>query len=177
MIDSEDQAGDQLRSEEVLINLVLSAFGGGIFGFFGYFVLAIVFERTNSIPVREFNLSYGQQGGLVSLPLCTVVGLGIGVAMFLAFLRRRLVSSLLLLFVAGLGMAVNLSLWNQQVAQSGRDRSEATLYHPPLALCLLSLLLGIWMLYLTVHQRSVAKTAMLTQQKTVLENPSENRSQ
>ncbi|MBL8820362.1 MAG: hypothetical protein JNL58_30340 [Planctomyces sp.] len=159
-MDSDEQAGGQLKFEEVLVDLILFTFGGGIVGFVGYFVLAIIFEGINSNPVRESSLSYGQQSILVSLPLCTVVGLGIGVAAYLASLRQRLVSSLLFLFVGGLGMAVNFSLWSQQVAQSGRDRSEAILYHPPLALCMLSLSLGIWMLCLAVRRRSFTKTAM-----------------
>lgn len=57
--------------------------------------------------------------------------LGLGIAFSIA--RQYLVSMALLLSVSVTSWGVVNSLWSDQIARYGRDRSEIILYYPPLA--------------------------------------------
>lgn len=101
----------------------------GITGFAGYIALALSLERQPS--QNEPMLSHGQQAALISLPICTIIAASAGLALAFAYAGRH-VTSIVLLFITSLvGWLVTRSLWNAQIAQYGRDPSEAVLYYPP----------------------------------------------
>jgi hypothetical protein len=113
---------------------------GGILGFAGYIAASLLLEvqPTQSEPV----LSHGQQAILISLPISTLIGVGIGASLAFCFVCHRAVSALLLLIVASIGYSVTRSLWNSQIDDYGRDPSEAVLYHPLVAMCGLAVLIA-----------------------------------
>ena len=114
---------------------------GGFLGFAGYITAALVLESRNqtSGPI----LSYGQQAGLISLPISTMIGSAIGFGIALSVARKYVISVIALFAVAFLGSAVVGSMWSDQVAQYGRDPSEVVLYYPPMAAALLSLAIAV----------------------------------
>ena len=101
----------------------------GITGFAGYIALAISLERQPS--QNEPVLSHGQQAALISLPICTIIAASAGFALAFAFVRQLVTSIVLLSMTSLLGWLVTRSIWNAQIAQYGRDASEAVLYYPP----------------------------------------------
>lgn len=113
----------------------------GTVGFFGYIALAIWLtpNTSSSQPV----LSHGQQAFLISLPLCTLIATAIGFGFAFIIVRQKFVSLFLLLAIAFLGWIPTRSLWNNQIANYGRDPSEAVLYYPPTAYCAFSLILAV----------------------------------
>ena len=114
---------------------------GGIFGFVGYIIASLLLEvqPTDSEPV----LSHGQQAILISLPISTLIGVGIGFSLAFCCVRNRAASVMLLLTVASIGYLITRSLWNSQIADYGRDPSEAVLYHPLVAMCGLAVMIAI----------------------------------
>ena len=123
----------------------------GLAGFAGYIALAIVLERQPSD--NEPILSYGQQAFLISLPLCTMVAALTGGAIAFAFVRKQGFSVVLLFVIALMGWLVTRSLWNAQIAQYGRDASEAVLYYPPAGYAAATACLGLLLLiYMTVRR-------------------------
>jgi len=103
---------------------------GGIAGFVGYIFATTILENrdTTTDPV----LSYGQQAGLISLPMCTLISAATGLGVAFTIARQYVTSVLLLLVVSLCGWATNNSLWNDQIKRYGPDPSEAVLYYPPL---------------------------------------------
>lgn len=77
--------------------LILLPFGGLILGTVGYIAAAIFLENRNveSEPV----LSYGQQAGLISTPLCAVIGAMIGLSIALVAGRLAVLRTVLLFSV------------------------------------------------------------------------------
>jgi len=110
---------------------------GGFVGFGGYIVAASLLEARNE-PLFP-TLSYGQEAGLISLPLCTMIAAAIGFGVALARARRYFASIIMLVLVWYSGSAIVNSIWNNQIARYGRDPSEIVLYWPPLAFSLLAL--------------------------------------
>ncbi len=104
---------------------------GGIAGFVGYIFASITLECHDT--ATESILSYGQQAGLISLPMCTLISTATGFGIALTISRQYVTSVLLLLAVAFCGWAINNSLWNDQIKRYGPDQSEVVLYYPPLA--------------------------------------------
>ena len=85
------------------------------------------------------SLSYGQQFGLIIVPLCALIGSAIGFSLAVAFLRYPIVAIILLLVISMLGWATTSSMWNSQIAEYGPDPSEVVLYYPPTGMCILAL--------------------------------------
>ncbi len=104
---------------------------GGIAGFVGYIFASITLEDRDT--ATEPILSYGQQAGLISLPMCTLISAATGLGVAFTIGRQYVTSVLLLLAVAFCGWAINNSLWNDQIKRYGPDPSEVVLYYPPLA--------------------------------------------
>jgi hypothetical protein len=121
-----------MNSSFVNVGFSLLPFIGGVFGFGGCIFAATLIESRNT--ATEPILSYGQQFGLISLPICIMIGAAIGLGFAFSVARRYAVSILLLLLVSLAGWALNNSFWNDQIARYGRDPSETVLYYPPLAL-------------------------------------------
>jgi hypothetical protein len=78
----------------------------GISGFAGYIVLAFALEAqpTGTEPV----LSHGQQAILISLPICTLLGVCMGTALAFLFAGQRLTSAFLLFSIAIAGWAITI---------------------------------------------------------------------
>ena len=127
----------------------------GIAAFAGYIALAIALEvqPTETEPV----LSHGQQALLISLPICTMLGASVGVALAFLVARQRLVSALLLFTIALVGWGITHSLWNAQIAQYGRDPSEVVLYYPPTGYAAVSATLAVLVSIATFRRRSNSK--------------------
>ena len=104
---------------------------GGIAGFVGYIFASITLEDRDT--ATEPILSYGQQAGLISLPMCTLMSAATGLGIAFKIARQYVTSVLLLLAVSLCGWAITNSLWNDQIRRYGPDPSEAVLYYPPLA--------------------------------------------
>jgi hypothetical protein len=101
---------------------------GGIAGFVGYIFASITLEDRDT--ATEPILSYGQQAGLISLPMCTLICAATGFGVAFTIGRKYVTSVLLLLAVAFSGWAINNSLWNDKIKKYGPDPSEAVLYYP-----------------------------------------------
>lgn len=116
-------------------------FAGAFIGFASYIVAAPMLEPQNELPWPR--LSHGIQAGLISLPLCMILGAAIGIGIAFAIVRRHLISIVLLL-LAGLGnwRVVN-SMWDEQIRRYGRDPCEAVLYYPPLGFSILALVVAL----------------------------------
>jgi hypothetical protein len=104
---------------------------GGIVGFVGYIFASTLLEKRDT--TTEPILSYGQQAGIISLPMCTLICAATGLGIAFTISRQYVTSVLLLLAVSLCGWAINNSLWNDQIKRYGPDPSEAVLYYPPLA--------------------------------------------
>ena len=114
---------------------------GGFVGFVGYIAAALILEMRNG-PTGP-TLSYGQQAGLISLPICTMIGVAIGLGVALSLIRRYVVSIALLLLVSLCGSGIVNLMSNDQIARYGRDPSEVVLYWPPLAFSVLALVAAV----------------------------------
>ena len=68
---------EDMNSSFVIVGFGLLPILGGIFGFGGCIIAASMIESRNT--AKEPILSYGQQFGLISLPICTMIGAAIGV--------------------------------------------------------------------------------------------------
>jgi hypothetical protein len=112
-------------------------FIGGFIGFAGYIAAASILEAHDDWSGPR--LSYGQQAGLISLPICTMIGAAIGLGFAFAIVRRYMVSIALLLLVSLCGWCIVNVMWNDQIARYGRDPSEVVLYYPPMAFSMLAL--------------------------------------
>jgi hypothetical protein len=123
---------------------VLLPIFGGIVGFAGYIAASLLLEiqPTAGEPV----LSHGQQAILISLPISTLIGVGIGFSLAFCFVVHRVISAALMLGVAAIGYSITRTLWNSQIADYGRDPSEAVLYHPLAAMCGLAVLIALAMI-------------------------------
>ena len=113
----------------------LSFFGlpifGGLAGFIGYLFAAVALENRDT--TTEPFLSYGQQAGLISLPMCTLISAATGLGIAFSIARQNAISVLLLATVSLCGWAINNAFWSDQITRYGPDPSEAVLYYPPLA--------------------------------------------
>jgi len=114
---------------------------GGVAGFAGYIFASIILEKRDT--ATESILSYGQQAGLISLPMCTLISAATGLGVAFTIARQYVTSILLLLAVSISGWAINNSLWNDQIKRYGPDPSEAVLYYPPLACSGISLFTAV----------------------------------
>jgi hypothetical protein len=103
---------------------------GGIAGFTGYLFAATIFENRDT--TIESILTYGQQAGLISLPMCTLICAAIGLALAFSFIRQYAIAILILLLASMSGWAINNSFWSDQIRTHGPDPSEVVLYYPPL---------------------------------------------
>ena len=130
----------------------------GAVGFAGYIALAIVLEvqPTETQPV----FSHGQQAILISLPICTLISVSIGISLAFLVVRQRLIAAFLFSLIAIVGYVVTCSLWNAQIAQYGRDPSEIVLYHPPIGYSAVSAILAVTVtvlvLYGSIRRRNIA---------------------
>lgn len=140
-----------MNSSFVIVGFGLLPILGGIFGFGGCIIAASMIESRNT--AKEPILSYGQQFGLISLPICTMIGAAIGVGFAFSVARRYTVSILLLLLVSLAGWTLNNSFWNDQIARYGRDPSEAVLYYPPLALSGLAFITAVLVAFVATAKR------------------------
>ncbi|MBM3965966.1 MAG: hypothetical protein FJ308_13020 [Planctomycetes bacterium] len=120
-------------SQRTAVVLVISPALGGLIGFLG-FIAASIFIELQSQPT-EVALSYGQEAGLFSLPLCTVVGAATGFSVAISIMHRHLIAISMLIAVGVLGSGVVASMWSGQISRYGRDPSEVVLYYVPMAAC------------------------------------------
>jgi len=125
-------------------------FVGAFFGFAGYIVAAPMLEPQNELPWPR--LSHGIQAGLISLPLCMIVGAAIGIGIAFAIVRRRLISIVLLLLAALGNWRVVNSMWDEQIKRYGRDPCEAVLYYPPLGFSILAVVAALAVALIAVVQ-------------------------
>ncbi len=140
-----------MNSSFVIVGFGLLPILGGVFGFGGCIFAASMIESRNT--ATEPILSYGQQFGLISLPICTMIGAAIGLGFAFSVARRYTVSILLLLLVSLAGWTLNNSFWNDQIARYGRDPSEAVLYYPPIALSGLALIAAVFVAFVAAAKR------------------------
>jgi hypothetical protein len=136
----------------VTTSFIALPIGGGVLGFAGYIAACILLEvqPTETEPV----LSHGQQAIFISLPISTLIGVGIGISLAFCFVCHRVISATLLLAVAAIGYSITRALWNAQIAEYGRDPSEAVLYHPLAAMCAFAVLVAIaTVVYPTIRRR------------------------
>ena len=140
-----------MNSSFVTLGFGLLPIIGGVFGFAGCIFAASMIESRNTTidPI----LSYGQQFGLISLPICTMIGTAIGLGFAFSVARRYTVSILLLLLVSLAGWTLNNSFWNDQIARYGRDPSEAVLYYPPLVLSGLAFITAVLVAFVAAAKR------------------------
>ena len=103
--------------------------------------MAFLLENRNA--ESEPILSYGQQAGLISLPLCAIMGAMIGLSTALLVGRHAFVGTALLLITGCLGALIVNSLWSRQISQYGRDYSQIVLFYPPMGAAMLCWLLAI----------------------------------
>lgn len=132
-------ANDRSLSQS-LSKVAIWAALAGVLGFVGDIVMGLVIEIYYMPRSSSPMLSYGQEAGLISLPLCTMIGAAIGAALAIATMGYMVLSAGWLLFTAMGGSAIVCALWASQVASYGRDPSEMVLYLPPLGICALALL-------------------------------------
>ena len=114
---------------------------GGFIGFAGYIASAMILESTVIPNVDPPKYTYGQQFGLISTPLSTVIGFiaGIGVALFIK--RLRILSTLMMLCVSALGSYLTYGMWYNDGI--GECTSAIVLYYPIFGLCGIVAALGI----------------------------------
>ena len=124
-----------------LLLLTLLPFAGLIIGGIGYFAAAIILENRH--VASEPKLTYGQQAGLISAPLCAIMCAMIGLSIGLVILRKVLFGISILIVTGCLGGFAVYSMWSSQIAQYGRDSSEVMLYYPPMSVATACLLLAI----------------------------------
>jgi hypothetical protein len=140
--DNTNASGSTLTHASVSwIPLTLLTFAGLILGKIGYIATAIILENRHveSEPV----LSYGQQAGLVSAPLCAIMCAMIGMSFGFVVGRQAFFGTVTLIVTGCLGVLVVNSMWSDQIAQHGRDYSEVVLYYPPMSVAIASLLIAI----------------------------------
>ena len=140
--DNTNATGSTLTDSSVnWIPITLLTFAGLILGPIGYFAAAVILETRNveSEPI----LSYGQQAGLISAPLCAIMCAMIGMSFGLLIGRKAFFGTATLIATGCLGgLAVN-SMWSEQIAQHGRDYSEIVLYYPPMSVAIACLLFAV----------------------------------
>lgn len=130
----------QPRLTRAMIGLLVLVFPlvGGIVGFNGY--LAVGSLLTTMIQSK---ISLGQQAGLVSLPICTLVCGSIGLGLVFMLIRRYLTAACILFAVGLCSSVIICALWKSQVSKYGEDSSEYVLYYPPLVCSAVALLLAL----------------------------------
>ena len=118
--DSTNATGGTLSDSFVnWIPLTLLTFAGLILGAIGYFAAAVILETRN--VESEQILSYGQQAGLISAPLCAIMCAMIGMSFGLVVGRKAFFGTVTLIATGCVGgLAVN-SMWLEQIAEHGRS--------------------------------------------------------
>ncbi len=128
--------------------LVLFPCVGGFIGFVGYLVTAMILESSVMPNVDPPKYTRGQQSGLISLPLSTVIGFAAGIAFAMFVNGGRLLSSLAMFIVAILGAFVTYRLWYNDAI--GECNSAIVLYYPIFGLCALIAICGIVFATITI---------------------------
>lgn len=132
---------DNSDTGSTLAWLVLLSCIGGFSGFFGYLVTALILESSVMPNVDPPKYTYGQQSGLISLPLSTVIGFAAGLASAVFVSGRRYLASLTMLCIAMLGAFVTYRLWYNDGI--GKCNSAIVLYYPVFGLCMLIAIAGL----------------------------------
>lgn len=94
---------------------------------------------AESVGRYEPQITYGQQFGMIIVPMCVAIGAATGFSAAVGCLRRPLLAVIMLAIIAVSGWALISSMWNSQIAEYGSDQSEMVLYYPPTAMCLIAL--------------------------------------
>lgn len=147
MVDTDAQSPPTDDTRAVLfplLSFIVIPVIGAVTGFVGYLVGALLLEKAFLSNRTGSMLSYGQEAMLISLPQCTVLGAGLGIAAAFLRVKHRLAGTTILCLVASLGTLNTASRWSAQIAVYGRDPSEIVLYYPPLAICSLALMAVAW---------------------------------
>jgi hypothetical protein len=142
VLENANASGSTLTHASVnWILLAILSFAGLILGTIGYFVSAIILENRHveSEPI----LSYGQQAGLISAPLCAIMCAMIGMSIAFVIERKAFLGTAILIVTGCLGILLVSSVWSDQIAQHGRDYSEIVLYYPPMSVAIACLLFAI----------------------------------
>jgi hypothetical protein len=138
-----EASGSAQRVLETCFVLGVYCVIGGALGFIGCIVGSFLTESLTPVATGEASLSYGQEWFLIILPLCALMGLGQGFALYLTSKKQFFLSGLTFLLISGSGFQLVYRMWSDQIADYGRDRSEEILYYAPTAMCILSLVLGL----------------------------------
>ncbi len=144
----------ETRTVLVATRLILFTVIGGAAGLAGSIFggLALELHVASTRPAGPV-LSYGQQFGMMIVPLCTLIGAAIGFSVALAFSRYPILAIILLLTTSFVGWGITGAMWNSQVADYGPDPSEVVLYYPPTAMCILAVCASgvvlVWMIFKT----------------------------
>ncbi len=109
------------------VGLAVSIFGG-----------TVLESHVDSTRPAGPVLSYGQQVGMMIVPLCTLIGAAIGFSIAVAFFRYPRLAIILLLTTFFVGWGIRSTTWNSQIANNGPDPSEVVLSYPPMSMCMLA---------------------------------------
>lgn len=127
--------------------IVLFPWVGGVIGFSGYLTTAIILELSVIPHVDPPKYSYGQQSGLMSLPLASLIGFFAGIAFAGFVIGWRRSSSIAMMGVAILGTLFTFQLWYHN--GMGQCNSEIVLYYPIFGLCTLIAIIGMMLVTIT----------------------------
>lgn len=134
---------DEVRQPHPFVALASFLFLPVIGLCFGFFVMLVTDLYIKSqIPVGTSVRQHAMEGIVVSMPICLLMGVAIGVALAFAAVRFRLIAVGILLLATVAGGVVTMNSWSHYVAVNGRDPSEKLLYYPPIVLVVISCLMA-----------------------------------
>lgn len=130
--------------ETTPIIAVLAFFFLPIIGLCLRFVVVLLTDASieNGMPVGKSESPHAWNGIPISMPICLPMGTAIGLAIAFAVVQLRLTAIVILFLATTLGWLISSSAWSQYVATSGRDFAEKMLFYPPIALVVISGLVG-----------------------------------
>ena len=148
MTTSHQDIGDRLASL-----FVFTCIGGAV-AFLGYIGSALLLENKVIPHLDPPKFSYGQQFGLISLPLSTLIGASTGFALGLLSQQRRRKIAIALVAISTGGSMVALNLWRSDGI--GECNSAIILYYPIFGICSIVATIGL-VLFVSDAQRHTAK--------------------
>jgi len=122
------------------LHFVVTCMGGAV-AFMGYIGSALLLENKVIPHLDPPKLSYGQQCGLISLPLSTLIGASAGFALGLLNQQRRRRIAIALVAISTGGSMVALNLWRGDGI--GECNSAIILYYPIFGICSIVATVGL----------------------------------
>ena len=120
--------------------------GGSIAGGTVYFCYSLMFDALVLpilIPPGAPVLSYGQEWGMIMLPLSVMLGLSAGAGLFFSLRRRVVFSGLAPLAVSVAAMVSGM--WHINFQRYGNDPTDLVLFFPLLVGCMTVGVFGVWL--------------------------------